>query len=86
MVWRIFIFHFLIKVVGGIVGIKIPRYCVFGEPIIVCKHMMQHGQSQMILIGEVVKAALPPSYTVNDKGKVAIEGKGQVIKMTRIKN
>ena len=75
----IFIFHFLIKVVGGIVGIKIPRYCVFGEPIIVCKHMMQHGQSQMILIGEVVKAALPPSYTVNDKGKVAIEGKGQVM-------
>ena len=64
--------------VGGIVGNKCPRYCLFGDAMNTSSRMMSFGQEQNVHVSGAVKALLPASYTVKERGKVTVKGKGEM--------
>merc|ERR1712130_788375 len=67
------------QVVGGIVGNKCPRYCLFGDAMNQTSKMMSFGQEQAIHVSGAVKALLPAAYSVKERGKVTVKGKGEMV-------
>merc|ERR1712150_252280 len=67
------------QVVGGIVGNKCPGYCLFGDAMNTSSRMMSFGQEQNIHVSSTVKGLLPAAYTVKERGKVTVKGKGEMV-------
>ncbi|HPT49533.1 MAG TPA: adenylate/guanylate cyclase domain-containing protein [Accumulibacter sp.] len=66
-------------VVAGVIGKKRFIYDLWGDTVNIAARMESQGVSGEIQISEATHALLPPSFVREERGRVSIKGKGEML-------